>query len=196
MFQYKTECVEKCQDNTFLDESRSICYDDCKDNIYNNKTFNFNKTCVDFDPNPYSDIVSETIQYYSSEMIYGNKSEEWESNNYSDDEKIISDITDLPEEEKENERIKTDKNDFYEKTNENEKCTDKITYLNNDEYEKLTEETTNIQICQYSYKPNDCPENCPYINIQNNFCVNNCDIVNFFNHSCNLNNSSLKLHQN
>ena len=97
MFQYKSECVEKCQDITFLDESNFICYDDCKDNIYNNKTFNFKKICVDFDPSLYSDIVSETIQYYSSEMIYGNKSEDWESNNYSDYDKIISDITDLPE---------------------------------------------------------------------------------------------------
>ena len=168
MFRYKSNCVEKCPDNTFLDESNFICFDDCKDNIYNNKTFNFKKTCVDFDPNLYSDIESETIQYdYSSEMMNGNK--------------IISDIKDSGEEEKEYESFKTDETDFYEKTNE---CG------------KFTEETENNQICQYSYKPDDCPENCPFINIQNNLCVNNCDIVNFFNHSCNLNNPSLKLHQN
>ena len=168
IFLYKSNCVEKCPDNTFLDESNFICFDVCKDNIYNNKTFNFKKTCVDFDPNLYSDIESEAIQYeYSSEMMNGNK--------------IISDIKDSWEEEKEYESFKTDETDFYEKTND---CG------------KFTEETANNQICQYSYKPDDCPENCPFINIQNNLCVNNCDIVNFFNHSCNLNNPSLKLHQN
>ena len=97
MFQYKSECIEKCQNNTFLDESTFICFDDCKDNIYNNKTFNFKKICVDFDPTLYSSTVSDIILYDSSEVLHENKSEDWESNNYSDYDKIISDITDLPE---------------------------------------------------------------------------------------------------
>ena len=142
MFQYKSECIEKCQNNTFLDESNFICYDDCKDNIYNNKTFNFKKICVDFDPTLYSSTVSDIILYDSSEVLHENKSEDWESNNYSDYDKIISDITDLPE------SFKTDKIDLCEKTDEYEKCTNKTTYLNddNDEDEKLTEETINTQI--------------------------------------------------
>lgn len=81
MFQYNFECIEKCPENSFLDESTFICYDNCTDNIYNNKTFNFNKICVDYDPSKIMNYEFEDNPHHYSDSIKENESEENENNN-------------------------------------------------------------------------------------------------------------------
>ena len=53
LFQYKNECLDKCNDNTFVDELSNICYDNCIENDNSSRLITYNNTCVDECPEGY-----------------------------------------------------------------------------------------------------------------------------------------------
>jgi hypothetical protein len=53
LYEYKNECINKCEDNTFIDEMSLICYDDCKYKTNNSRTITLNNTCIDKCPDEY-----------------------------------------------------------------------------------------------------------------------------------------------
>ena len=53
LYEYKNECINKCNDNTFSDELTHVCYDNCTDNINSSRVYTFQNTCVDICPDGY-----------------------------------------------------------------------------------------------------------------------------------------------
>ena len=53
LYEYKNECLNKCNDNTFIDELSHICYDNCTDNINETRINSFQNFCVDVCPDEY-----------------------------------------------------------------------------------------------------------------------------------------------
>ena len=60
LYEYKNECLNKCADNTFIDQFSYICYDDCKDNKNITRIITLNNTCIDKCPDGY--ILNEEMK--------------------------------------------------------------------------------------------------------------------------------------
>ena len=57
LFEYKNECLNKCNENIYVDELSFICYDNCRDNDNISRIITYNNTCVD--KCPYEYILNE-----------------------------------------------------------------------------------------------------------------------------------------
>ena len=109
LYEYKNECISKCNDNTFIDELTHVCYDNCNDNINKTRINSFQNTCVDICPNDYILImeINKCVQQIrDSESIY--KEDLNEKKEANTENLLIDTINEVDEfkKEKEEQRIK------------------------------------------------------------------------------------------
>ena len=131
LYEYKNECINKCEDNTFIDEMSLICYDDCKYNTNNSRTIILNNTCIDKCPDEYILNIDTNICEKPNNIISTT---------------II--MEDIPYEEEENNKNKEEENIFESNiiTNKEEDINIESSIITNKEEENIEEDN-------YIYNP-------------------------------------------
>ena len=125
LYEYKNECINKCNNNTYVDLLTHICYDNCTENINTTRINTFQNTCVDICPEDYiliREINKCVEQIKDSESIYKEDIIEQTETNLINEETNTENLrTDTIKEadefkkEKEDQRINEEGN-YYELT--------------------------------------------------------------------------------
>ena len=105
LYEYKNECINKCNNNIFIDLLTHVCYDNCSDNINTTRINTFQNNCVDICPDNYILIreinkcveqIKDTQSIYKEEM-----KEEKETNSINEEANINSPKSEIIKEDNE-----------------------------------------------------------------------------------------------